>query len=80
MVSRRKQGGEDTSHPSKDLIFEFEPVHLPEAENNERIRRLARQILDSMERARKERRRSKKADTDFFAKDFDELFGLKKSI
>mgnify|MGYP001594457537 CR=1 FL=1 len=80
MVSRKKQG-RTKQQPDDELSFVFEPVFLSEVNDNERIKRLARQILDCVERAKRERRRDRRErDTDLFAKDFDEIFGLKKSI
>ncbi len=73
-----KKPGKPKPSTLGNLTLEFEPVHLPEAEDNERIKRLSRQILACIARARRERRRStKQREDDPFRKDFDEIFGLK---
>lgn len=79
MVLREKPTRSRSQLLSGDLTVEFEPVHLPEATENERIKRLSRQILAVIERARRDRRRAKKQPEDpIFQKDFDEIFGLKE--
>ena len=57
----------------------FEPVYLPKEEDDARIKRLSRQIIACIERARRERARGKKdqqPENDVFRKDFDEIFDL----
>ena len=80
MVLRKKRAPPRPKITAGDLTVEFIPVFLPEAEDDERIKRLSRQILNCIERARKERRtrRKEKRDDDdnIFEKDFDEIFGL----
>ncbi len=80
MTSRRKSVGSKVKDLFDNLILIFEPVHLPEDENNERIKRLSRQIVTCVERAKKDRRRAKEQRDagEIFSRDFDEIFGLKE--
>ena len=77
MVSRRKTEGLRRTNVVSDLDVCFEPVELQETEDNERIKRLSRQILACIDRAKKERRRKKEQRADeIFSGDFDSIFGL----
>lgn len=79
MVFRKNAGEPGRKSPLEDLTIILEPIQLPEAEEKERIKRLSKQILDCIERARRDRKRVKKErEDDLFHKDFDAIFGLKE--
>ena len=56
----------------------LEPVHLTEAQNDERVRRLARKILASIEGSRRRQagKKRKGVSDDIFKENYDEIFGL----
>ena len=79
MVFRKNSSESERKAPLENLTIILEPVQLPEAEERERIKRLSKQILDCIERARRDRKRVKKErEDDPFHKDFDAIFGLKE--
>ena len=62
-----------------DLPIIFEPVYLTEDEDDARIKRLSKQIIACVERAKQERKKSQSrlpSGTDCFSKNYDEIFGL----
>ena len=77
---RRKNREAKPSKTLTDFTVTFEPIFLPEEEDNERIKRLAKQILECIERAKRERGKIKDGIKDFadkiFGPDYDEVFGL----
>ena len=79
MVFRKNSSESERKAPLENLTIILEPVQLPEAEEKERIKRLSKQILDCIERARRDRKRVKKErEDDPFHGDFDAIFGLKE--
>ena len=77
MVSRKKSRGSRIKDTIDTVNVFFEPIHLQEEEDNERIKRLSRQILACIARAKKKRRRKKEQRADeIFSRDFDAIFGL----
>jgi hypothetical protein len=77
MVFRKNSSESERKAPLENLTIILEPVQLPEAEEKERIKRLSKQILDCIERARRDRKRVKKErEDDPFSKNFDAIFGL----
>ena len=79
MVQPKKRGAK----PSKtltDFKVIFNPVFLPEDENDERINRLAEQILECVKTAKQKQKGKRQRSGEFtetiFAEDYDALFGL----
>jgi hypothetical protein len=76
MVSRNKSKTNRLKKFVDNLNVYFEPVSLQEDDDNERIKRLSRQILACIDRTKKERRRKKEQQDEIFSRDFDAIFGL----
>ena len=78
MVSSRQPDGQTAVVECNGFVIEFIPVHLPEDQDNERIKRLSKQILACIRNAREERRRAKRErKNEQFEVDLDDIFGLK---
>ncbi len=79
MVFQRKSAETKAKRSFDEITVTFEAVHLPPEEEDERVKRLSKQILACIERAKQERRRTKKRrNDDPFQLDFDAIFGLKE--
>lgn len=77
MVFQRKKAESKQKRSFDVMTVTFEAVQLPPEEEDERIKRLSKQILACIERAKQERRRAKtRRETDPFQLDFDAIFGL----
>lgn len=77
MVFQRKKAESKPKRPFDEMTVTFEAVELPPEKEDERVKRLSKQILACIERAKQERRRGKKCRSDDpFHLDFDAIFGL----
>jgi hypothetical protein len=78
MVRRRKREMK-ASKTLTEFNAIFEPVYLSEERNHERIKRLASQIIDCVEKARrgcKKLRAGASLGDGIFGENYDEIFGL----
>lgn len=78
MVRRRKREGK-VSKTLTDFKVIFEPIFLPEDQDNERINQIADQILRCVARAKRECERIKQCASEtgkLFEANYDEIFGL----